>query len=367
MILKKITIRNIRSYDSFELEFPSGSILLSGDIGSGKTSILLAIQFALFGLQPGQRGASILRYGENSAYVSLELEVEGDKVVIERSLKKSKNSISQEANIISVNDEKKEFSTSEMKNFVINLLNYPKEFAKKSNLLYKFTVYTPQEEMKTIIQEKPETRLDTLRHIFGIDRYKRIKENSQIFIQKIKEMVKMKQGESSELNILKEKLKAQTEDKIKTSKEINNLNIEYQKLSEQKKQIQEKINSTQDLIEEKRKAESDLLKKQTETTGKKDFTGRIRKEIESMQKQIKEKPDFSQDRLDAVSNLLEKHKSLFDEFNEKLIEINSKISVLNSKKEQSLELKEKIQNMESRWGSFPYFVFFLLILMTALF
>jgi exonuclease SbcC len=67
-----------------------------------------------------------------------------------------------------------------MKMRIIELLEYPKEFAKKSNLLYKFTVYTPQEEMKSIIQERPEVRLDTLRHIFVIDRYKRIKENSNI-------------------------------------------------------------------------------------------------------------------------------------------------------------------------------------------
>ena len=50
---------------------------MAGDIGSGKTSILLGLQFALFGLQPGQKGASILRQGEDSAYVCLELEIDG--------------------------------------------------------------------------------------------------------------------------------------------------------------------------------------------------------------------------------------------------------------------------------------------------
>jgi len=41
MKLKKITLDNIRSYEHVELEFPEGSTLLSGDIGAGKTSILL--------------------------------------------------------------------------------------------------------------------------------------------------------------------------------------------------------------------------------------------------------------------------------------------------------------------------------------
>ena len=39
MKLKKITLNNIRSYKHQEVEFPEGSILLSGDIGTGKTSI----------------------------------------------------------------------------------------------------------------------------------------------------------------------------------------------------------------------------------------------------------------------------------------------------------------------------------------
>ena len=61
MFLKKISLKNIRSYESAEIEFSQGSTLLSGDIGSGKTSVLLAIEFALFGLQPGQKGASLLK------------------------------------------------------------------------------------------------------------------------------------------------------------------------------------------------------------------------------------------------------------------------------------------------------------------
>ena len=204
MRLKKLKLTNIRSYENLEIEFPKGAILLSGDIGAGKTSILLALQFALFGLQPGQKGASLIRNGTNEASVSLEIEIDGKSIILERALKKSKNnSISQDFNQITIDNVKEEISTSEMKNKVITLLDYPKEFLKKSNLLYKFTVYTPQEAMKEIIQERPEIRLDTLRHIFGIDRYKRIKENSQIFLQKIKEAIKIKEVEITELNRLK--------------------------------------------------------------------------------------------------------------------------------------------------------------------
>ncbi len=84
---------------------------------------------------------------------------------------------------------------TEIKSRILKLLNYPSEFAKKTNLLYKFTVYTPQEEMKQIILESADTRLDTLRHIFGIDKYKRIEENVNIFTGKLREEIRKKEGQ----------------------------------------------------------------------------------------------------------------------------------------------------------------------------
>ena len=51
MILKYIKLENIRSYLNQIIEFPTGSVLLSGDIGSGKSTVLLAIEFVLFGVK----------------------------------------------------------------------------------------------------------------------------------------------------------------------------------------------------------------------------------------------------------------------------------------------------------------------------
>ena len=105
MIFKKLRLKNIRSYEDLEIEFPKGSVLLAGEIGSGKTSILLGLQFALFGLQPGQRGSSILRHGSDTAYACLEMEIDNKTIILERMIKKNKNgSITQNINNIYVGD-----------------------------------------------------------------------------------------------------------------------------------------------------------------------------------------------------------------------------------------------------------------------
>ncbi|MCG2717487.1 MAG: AAA family ATPase, partial [Nanoarchaeota archaeon] len=78
MIIKKIRLENIRSYVNQEIELPQSSVLLSGDIGSGKSTVLLAIDFALFGLRkPDLSGASLLRNGTTNGSVEMHFEIEG--------------------------------------------------------------------------------------------------------------------------------------------------------------------------------------------------------------------------------------------------------------------------------------------------
>lgn len=348
MIIKKLQIKNIRSYRELELEFPVGTILLSGDIGAGKTSVLLALQFALFGLQPGQKGASLLRQGEETASAKILIDIDGVEIEITRTLKKSKNgSITQEDNIIQIGREKFELSTSELKNKVISLLEYPKEFAKKSDLLYKYTVYTPQEGMKEIINERPETRLDLIRHIFGVDRYKRIKDNSQIFLQRIKENVKIKEVQIKEINNLREKLTLASEEKIKVSKELLDYSTALEKVSIEKTYLKEKIDILKKRLEEQAKFDLERSKKEGELQGKKALKIRLEREITTSNVQLTENLSFKQESLETANLLLLKHKSTLEELNQKFMEVNSKIYSYNSQKENSLKLKEKVISLEN--------------------
>jgi len=92
MLIKKIVLNNIRTYTNEEINFEESAILLSGDIGSGKSSILLAIEFALFGLARGKlSGESLLRKGTNEGSVELEFDINNKTYIIKRTLKKTKS------------------------------------------------------------------------------------------------------------------------------------------------------------------------------------------------------------------------------------------------------------------------------------
>jgi len=179
MILRSLKLENIRTYISEKIDFPSGSVLLSGDIGSGKSTVLLAVEFALFGiLRSGLSGAALLRHSASKGSVELKFEIDKTEYVIKRTLRRGKASVTQDSGYLLVNGKKLEATPVELKAKIIEILGYPEELITKSkSLIYRFTVYTAQEEMKEIIFEDKDLRLDTLRKVFGIDRYKSVKEN----------------------------------------------------------------------------------------------------------------------------------------------------------------------------------------------
>jgi len=257
VILKRLYIENLRSYKKQEVVFPRGSVLLSGDIGSGKTTLLLAIEFALFGLQPSQKGNSLLRTSNDEARVILDFEIDKKNITIERTLKRSKKSITQDYAAITIDNEKFEESVTEIKNKVLKLLNYPSEFAKKTNLLYRFTVYTPQEEMKQIILEPGDIRLNTLRHVFGIDKYKRIEENASLLTSKLREKIRINEGMIFDLEPYKEVLNKKKENLVKLKEKQMQSIKDYEAVVQFRELKEKEVNEIKEKIDEKRSLESE--------------------------------------------------------------------------------------------------------------
>lgn len=347
MQLKKITLNNIRSYESQEVIFPEGSTLLSGDIGSGKTSILLGIEFALFGLQPGQRGASLLKNGKDYGGVVIEFEVQGKNVIIERTLKRGK-SVSQDYCSITIDGEKKEIAVTELKNKVLELLGYPKEFSKKQNFLYKFTVYTPQEEMKQIILQDPETRINTLRHVFGIDKYKKILENTTVLASKIREEKRLKEGQASSLEQDKMDLNEKEVNLQEKHKELSLVEKELSLKAEARKKIQKEKEEIEKKIQEKINFQQEIEKTKIMVFNKKESIAENLKTIEALKMQIKdlENIEFDESNISKIEQELNSMRKEKENVNESYFNINSQINSLNFKNEENEKLEKNLSSLE---------------------
>ena len=346
MLLKRLKIKNIRSHKDTEVNFPEGSTLLMGDIGSGKTSILLAVEFALFGLQPGQKGNSLMRSSETEANVVLEFEVDENKVIIERSIKKSGKSMAQADICISINNERFEGSVTEIKNKILELLSYPPEFAKKTNDLYRFTVYTPQEEMKQIIQESNDVRLNTLRHVFGIDKYKRIEENTNILTSRMRQEIRVKEAEMGNIELknqqIEEKkilLNSQKSLIIGVEKEV----LDIQKIKSEK---QAEIEELTKKMNEKNRLENEKDKSELTLNNKKDLLNTYDREIKLLQQQIQgtENISFNEKDIELTKNRIKTQEQMLKELNEDYIK---KITIMQSNELKIKDLKTLSQKISA--------------------
>ncbi|MCR4327404.1 MAG: AAA family ATPase [Nanoarchaeota archaeon] len=347
MIIKKVILENIRSYEYEEVELGEGSTLLSGDVGSGKTSILLAIEFGLFGLQPGQKGSILLKNGKDKGKVTLEFQVDEKNILVERTLKKGK-SISQDYSSITIDGKKEEISVTELKQRILDLLNYPPEFSKKQNLLYKFTVYTPQEEMKEIILEDPEVRINTLRHVFGIDKYKTIIENASVLRLKLREEKRLMEGITSnmdedekeiskkeeELEVMKKSTKNLEEDffeRIKIRKEKEKDKEEIEKKQEEKNKIKEEIGKSKIMI---------LSKKENFSTNEK-LASDLKREIENFKNL-----NFDEKKIRELEELIIEKKKEKEKLFDKNFKINSEIEILKTRSEEHQKLHRTLSDLK---------------------
>lgn len=204
MIIKKIEITNIRSYkDKTTIQLPVGRILFQGDIGSGKSTILSAIEFALFGL--GDIDANhLLRIGESKGSVLLEFESSGKTYNVFRSLLKRGNKIFQEEGFLYENGIKNSYSVGELKSKILDIIGInEKTQTKTTSTIYRFAIYTPQEMMKNVLTSNNEKRVEILRRAFGIEEYSTAKKNAEKFSSWIRTVTRIKKTLLNDLSIYK--------------------------------------------------------------------------------------------------------------------------------------------------------------------
>jgi len=334
MIINYVQLQNIRSYASQVVRLNKHRTLLSGDIGSGKTTILMAIEFALFGLLRGHfSGNSLLRNNTAEGFVELGFELENKEVVIRRTLKRSKNNIVQGNGFIKINNQIENLTPVELKAKIINILTYPKDLiSKNKNLIFRFTVYTPQEEMKAIVYEDKDIRVNTLRKLFGIDKYKRIEENIGIYIKELREKERELKGKAFDLDEKREILQGYDKKINKIDMEIKGLAGPINELSKKKDEISSKIIR----LNEKEKQFNELSNQLKIINEKINDNVKSFKSIEARAKEIQiEKLDISLEALESRKSILR----------EKISNINKEIEATRKEKqEKEEELKEK-QNL----------------------
>ena len=351
MLIKSIKLENIRSYTNQTIEFPDKRVVLSGDIGSGKSSVLAAIEFAFFGIKRKDlSGSNLLRHGKKQGSVELNFVIDNKDIVVKRNLKRGKDDVKQGSGYIIIDGLKKEATAVELKTQIFELLGYPADLVSKSkDLIYRYTVYTPQEQMKHILVGDVESRLDTLRRVFGIEKYKKIRENTLIISRYLKEKTNLYQGQIEDLD-------EKQENKKQRKQEIKEINEKIKDLLPGLKDIKEKLNlkkseitSIEKDIQELNNLKEKLSVNEVNLNNNQNQLRRNKEEIFKTEEDIKKIKDEVKDKqvldVDVLKNDIAKRQENISVIENQLDGIKKDVVSLEVEKQTSDKLKEKINKI----------------------
>ena len=241
MLVRRLALRNIRSYSGGEettLDLPEGVVLIEGDIGSGKSSLLYALEFALFGFSD-LKGSYLLNEGRREGRVSVTFETEGTEYAIERSLKIKGKDVVQDECRISTSGEWERLSPSDLKERVVSILGFNEPtHPKAESLVYRYAVFTPQEQMKQILVQNPDERLQVIRRVLGAQSYQVAAENAGTVEKKVREAALTRRK-------LAEDLEEKKDEADEVSKEVARLEAEIPRI-EQREEAAAKLVRTLD-------------------------------------------------------------------------------------------------------------------------
>jgi exonuclease SbcC len=184
MQLRSLKVRNIRSYENAELTFGAGTTLVSGDVGSGKTSLLYAIEMALFGFAEVDP-VYLIRHRARQAEVTLGLADDAHTYELRRRFsRKSRGGrevFEPDECVYGKDGAITKYSATELRQRAIELLGFPDNpNARAHSDLWRWAVYVPQERMRAVLDQRADERRETVRKALGLEQYKTAGDNAQL-------------------------------------------------------------------------------------------------------------------------------------------------------------------------------------------
>ncbi len=189
-MINSIELGNFLSHSDTQLNFDNGVTIFVGDNGAGKSSIIDAITFALFGKHTRGEKKGIVKRGTNQSYVKLNFNIAGKQYQAERKYDKGTLSALFSEKI---NGKWVQMAAGERKQYGESMTA---EIEKKIGLTYdklKIASIVQQGELNSIIESGPSKFKELLNSIIRIDKldvaYHSMNNIKNDFREKIREKV----------------------------------------------------------------------------------------------------------------------------------------------------------------------------------
>lgn len=190
-MITSVELSNFLSHSDTKLEFDDGVTVFVGHNGAGKSSIIDAITFALFGQHTRKSNKGLIKHGESHGFTSVMFSVNGKRYKAERKIDIKGGLAAQFSEL--VEEEWMPIAVGERKQFNESMTH---EIEKRIGLDFeklKIASIVQQGELNSIIKTKPKEFKELLNAVIGIDKLdvasETMKEVNKNFRQKIKDSI----------------------------------------------------------------------------------------------------------------------------------------------------------------------------------
>ena len=239
-MITSIELGNFLAHSDTKLEFENGVTVFVGDNGAGKSSIIDAITFALFGKHTRKSNKSLIKRGSNEGFTKIGFSINDKQYEAVRKID-SKGNLSAKFSEIIGND-RIELAAGERKQFGESMTQ---EIEKTIGLDFeklKIASIVQQGELNAIINAKPKEFKELLNAIIGIDKLDVASESMKMVNKAFREKIKEKIGfDDTDIEKLLRDLEIYQNETKEAKPEKNHLESKQEKLQNEVDELRKKI------------------------------------------------------------------------------------------------------------------------------
>ena len=205
-MINSIELGNFLSHNETKLEFGDGVTVFVGHNGAGKSSIIDAITFALFGQHTRKSNKGLIRRGQNQAYTTINFSINGKKLRATRKID-NKGTLSSQF-LEEQSNEWIPIAEGERKQFGESMTKKIEDFIGLDFEKLKIASIVQQGELNSIIKAKPKEFKELMNAVIGIDKLDLSAENMKVVLKSFRESIQNELGyDDSHVELLKNEIK----------------------------------------------------------------------------------------------------------------------------------------------------------------
>jgi exonuclease SbcC len=270
-MIKSIELVDFLSHSDTKLEIKDGVTIFVGDNGAGKSSIIDAITYALFGEHTRKDVKSLIRRGTNQGYAKIEFSIRNKQYEAFRKIENKSSNYLIAKFFETTNNNRIEIASGERRQYNESMKEQVEKTIGMDFKKLKIASIVQQGELNTIINAGPTARQELLNSVIGIDKLdiasKYMLENIKKFREKIKTDLSYN---DNDIETLTRKFENYQEDIKETEPKKNQLELKQKQIQEELKDLQNELEIETPKIDKINQLElrkNELLKYVKETIG----------------------------------------------------------------------------------------------------